>query len=224
MMRPPRKPFLLALSLGVGLLLTGSLAALGGPTKPSTTPGATADPAPSSEPLAVFSRPRTGQDVLPPDLAASVTEHLPGAPPVPEELWNGRLYLDQSRLLLASMGSSDISLYAFPSEKGGICVAFDRWGGGCLGTPLFTRERPIDVSRTDPDGLGGGMPLVVSGLAPNNVVAVDVLVGDKAYAATLRNNAFFLEMPSAAVQPDGVRVTFRGGATTAIALSPIPSR
>lgn len=223
-MRASRKPFLLALSLGIGLLLTGSLAALGGPTKPSATRGATADPAPSSEPLAVFSRPRTGQDVLPPDLAASVNEHLPGAPPVPEELWNGRLYLDRSRLLLADIGSARVSLYAFPSERGGICAVFDRWGGGCLGSPPFTHERPISIDRVDLDGLGRGVPMSVSGLAPNNVVGVEVLVDGEVYAATLRSNAYFFEMPTAEVQPDAVQVTFRGRDTVTMALSAIPRR
>ncbi len=221
MNRAPKKSFWLGLSLGLGLLLTASLAALGGPSTPKTQ-DATASPAPSPDPLAVFTRPRTSQDVLPPALAARVA-YLAGGPDVPEELRNGRLYLDQSRLLLADMGSTRVSLYAFPSEKGGICAVFDRWGGGCLGTPPFTRERPVSVDRVDPDGLGRGTPLTVSGLAPNNVVAVEVLVRETAYAATLRNNAFFFEMPSTSVQPDALRVTFRGGLTTTVALPPIPS-
>ena len=114
----------LGMSLTLGLLLMGSIAALGGPT-PSVsrtaatrTRAATTTPTPSSEPLAVFSRPRSEEDDLPQALAARVAESLPGAPSVPEEVHNGPVYLDQSRRLLAGMGSAGVSLYVFPSERG----------------------------------------------------------------------------------------------------------
>lgn len=207
-------------SLTLGLLVMGSMAALGGPTGSSSGTAATTAPTRSPQPLAVFSRPRTEEDVLPQALAARVAESLPGAPSLPEEVRNGRLYLDQSRRLLAGMGSAGVSLYAFPSERGGICAVFDRWGGGCLGEPAFTPDRPIAVDLIDPDGPGGGLPAVVAGLVPDNVVGVQALVGGRAYEAVVENNAYFLELPSADDRPQAVRALFSGGE---VATVPLPS-
>jgi hypothetical protein len=212
------KHFWLGFSLGLGLLLTAMLAVLGVPASTSEATGATDGPVPSSQLSAIFSRPRTAEDVLPPALAARVVESLPGAPPVPEEARNGRLYLDQSRRLLAGMGSAGVSLYAFPSERGGICAVFDRWGGGCLGAPAFTPDRPISVDLIDPDGPGGALPAVVAGLVPDNVVGVQVLVGDKTYEAVVKNHAYFLELPSANDRPQAVRALFSGGELATVAL------
>jgi hypothetical protein len=220
---PKRASFWLGFSAAVGLLLAITVAAVAGGKGSTATPASLVDATPSTGPLAVFAKPRAASDAIPAELEWQASDLSGQSAAIPDQLRNGRIEVEKSRLLLSNLGSTHVDLYAIPSAKGLTCsfwVRKDSTAGGC---GSFTPALPVGTTRFDPDGLGEGVPVSVGGLVPNNVTQVDVIVGGESYAATLTNNAYFFEAPNSNAQPEAVRVTFDSGSTTTISLPLMPT-
>jgi hypothetical protein len=145
---------------------------------------------------------------MPAALAQSV-RGLAGDQSIPEALRNGAVDPNQSRLLLADIGPVHGGLYAFPSAKGRTCYALE--GGPQSCHHRFTLEQPVGVTIYDPDGFNRGVPMGMFGLVPNNVVAVDIVVDGRSYAARLGENAYFLELPTGLWTRLEIVSTYRSG-------------
>jgi hypothetical protein len=173
-----------------------------------TEPAVKRVPIPALPPLAVFERARTAADILPARVAARLPS-LAGDERVPVEFRNAPVRLAESRLLLSGVGSLRADLYAIPTANGGLCYAFTRGPQSCL--VELTAKQPVSVAQYDPDGPGRGRPSAVAGIAPNDVVRIDVVIGGRRRRAILRNNAYFYEASNARDQPSALIVRFRDG-------------
>jgi hypothetical protein len=141
----------------------------------------------------------------------TLTQDEPG---VAASLLPGRANLAKARTLLSDAGQW--SLVAAPTAKGRVCrVLIDAnssfTSGSCV--ERFTDELPVVPGVTT---LASGLSLV-SGLASDAVTGVAVIVNGIDRPATLRNNAFILEVPSGGVE--GVRATLADGSQVTIPLS-----
>lgn len=117
--------------------------------------------APAVEEMSVFTRPRTQADVLP---SPSWGRRDWDCDEDMIEAWGGCLGSplgDDSRLLLAAPGSTNINLYAWPTENGGVCFAWSGGAGGCVVDFQYyaraLRPQP-DVHGDRPRPRGGGRP------------------------------------------------------------------
>jgi hypothetical protein len=98
------------------------------------------------------------------------------------------------RALISNAGASNVSIYAWPLGDGNrVCVSTSFGSGGCFNE--FQKGEYFNVTESDPDTLGGGMPLVVWGVVPDEVISVTVVVLGTPYTALVRNNAVLFEMP-----------------------------
>ena len=163
--------------------------------------------------MSVFKRPRTAMDVLP-DQFSTRLEPLPcpgelrelGRCPYPAGIG------DESRLLLSGLGVRQDSIYAWPTDDGGVCLAHGKGGGICL--PQFGRPIRAEYVGLEPAESEGGGPGAILGLVPDNVAAVDLVVLGMRRPATLGNNAFFYELPDVSCGIgafDALIVTLRDG-------------
>ena len=217
-----RTPFWLAVSAAAGLLLTFAVAGFGG-SRSSRSASAAERAVPSAAPLAVFARPRTPLDVIPTQYVGKAVDLSGANAGIAEQLQNGQVEIEKSRRLLADVGSIHADLYALPSAKGLTCSFWVDGAGATGGCGSLTPERPVGMTRFDPDGLGHGIPISIGGPVPNNVTRVEVVIEGKAHDAPVRDNAYFFEAPTATVQPEALRVTFDDGSTTTVPLAPIPA-
>lgn len=158
---------------------------------------------------------------MPTELAQSV-RGLAGDERVPDVLRNGAIDPSRSRLLLAGVGPVHGGLYAFPSARGRICYALEAGPQSCHSR--FSPEQPVGVTIYDPDGFNRGVTPGIFGLVPNNVVAVDIVIDGRSYAARLGENAYFLELPTARWTTLDVAATYRGGTTVATSVPPLKLR
>jgi hypothetical protein len=98
------------------------------------------------------------------------------------------------RALIANAGASNVSIYAWPLGDGNrVCKSTSFGSGGCFNE--FLEGEYFNVTESDRDRLGSGMPLLVWGVVPDEVVGVTVMVLGKPHAALVRNNAVLFEMP-----------------------------
>jgi len=153
--------------------------------------------APAVEEMSVFTRPRTEADVLPNTSWArnwSCTEDS-------IESWGGCLGAplpDESRLLLATPGSTNSSLYAWPTVNGGVCFAWFGGAGGCMidfQHAARVRGRSPTFMGIDPDREGAGAPGALVGLVPDDVASAEVVVQGQRRPAIVENNGLFYELP-----------------------------
>jgi hypothetical protein len=157
--------------------------------------------------LAVFARPRTKADVPPPAVAATLG-NLEGQEQVSEALRPGKPDIRSSRLLLDDVGSWHGAIYAAPTDRGNVCYYVTVGPETC---PVgFTQDFPVDVTIFDRDEVGGGSPAAVTGLAPDDVTAITVVVAGVGHPARLDNNAYFYELADASVRsPDSLVIHYR---------------
>jgi hypothetical protein len=147
--------------------------------------------------------------------AARTAVPLSAAPGIPSDFApaNGQVH----KLLMH--GST--SLFAWSDGKR-ICHTSTDGIGGCFSNFVDS----FNYTLNDPDELGSGQPLVVSGFVPDGVVGVDVTVQGMTYAADVKNNAVYFALPSAAQLPSAVEaftVQFANGGTKVIPHDAIPA-
>jgi hypothetical protein len=163
----------------------------------------------SPEALAVFSRPAKESDSLPPSVLGDASS-LNGTPDIEESLRPGRPDLGKVRLVLSGVGQGDLSLYAFPTDKGQACFLVPDGGATCV--QEFTQSQPVGLIIFDRDALDAGEPTVVAGLVPDNVTGVEVLVGGVRHLAVLANNGYLHELDAGA-WPQAIIVGYKDGTT-----------
>jgi hypothetical protein len=164
--------------------------------------------------MRVFSRPQSEADILPKRLHYRLQDERP-CPRLgrPDGFCLGKPVPDESRLLLSGLGAGAAKLYAWPTSEGWVCWAWDAGAGSCA--PDFAHGRVrASMMGIDPDELGVGVPGVIVGIVPDDVVAVHVVVDGVEYPAILGGNGFFYELPTPKCSPksfDSVWLTFRDG-------------
>lgn len=165
--------------------------------------------------MSVFARPRTEADVMPRRLHY-LLEPEARCPALgrTDAFCRGLNVPEESRLLLSGLGVRKTTLYAWPTSEGWVCWAWDAGAGGC--TPDFAHlgRVPLAMTGIDPDKEGVGAPGVIAGIVPDGVVAASVKVDGVEYAAVVRRNGFFFELPSGKCSPrsyNSIWLTFRDG-------------
>jgi hypothetical protein len=129
--------------------------------------------------MSVFKRAKRSSDALPSEL------DLVSDP----RCSNCRLLPKRSRLLLSGAGSRDLRLYAVPTADGRVCTQMTRTlEAGCTVRSSFT------LTVWDEGGPGECLPVHVSGIAPDRVRAVDIVVRGRRQRAQLGSNSFFFEL------------------------------
>lgn len=175
------------------------------------------DSTPAVLEMSVFTRPRTESDVLP-----SAYSYRLGSMSCNDWLraHDGCFGDDipgQSRLLLAGLGETSASLYAWPMASGGVCLA---WGAGSgLCAQHFPAEDRAAVTGIDPDAMGAGAPGTIVGVVPDDVVAARVTVHGIDHEALVQNNGLFYEFPDGAdtcQAVDSVTISYRDGSSDTI--------
>jgi hypothetical protein len=153
--------------------------------------------------MSVFTNPRTESDVLP-----SGSSFRLGRDDIAGE----------SRLLLAGLGKTNASLYAWPMTSGWVCWAWGEGEGGCLAH--FPVEERADFVGIDPDAMGAGAPGTIVGVVPDDVVAAQVNVDGIDHEALVQNNGLFYELSDAALVScqavDSVTISYRDGSSNTI--------
>lgn len=180
------------------------------------------DSVPAAEELSVFDQPRMPADDLPADARSEVEAVLAASESVDASLQPGAAN-GGSRLLLADLGEAHASLFAFRTTKGNVCMVFTAGygSGGCFAR--FSHDVPVAWDVRDVDEVGGGLPAIVSGIAPDDVSSVGVRVGDRLIPALLKNNGFFLELPDGSPWPSELSVGFDGGEEARVQIAPLPA-
>ena len=198
---PRRRRVALALvalsAVGLGVLLAGPAFGL----REGSEPGPV-DPVPdhpAALEMSVFSTPRTAADVLPPELAYRLVDDM-GCERRSRENFGGCVGKglgDESRLLLSNLGARKTKLWAWPTDTGAVCWAWDEGGGGCEVDWAF-REltgRRVGFIAVDVDELRAGEPTILVGVVPDDVAAVDVTVAGVLLPAAVSRNGMYFELP-----------------------------
>lgn len=187
---------LVAVAVAITFLLATPAAGLRG--KIADLLGRGIPAAPAVEEMSVFARPRTEADVLP---NPSWGNKDWGCEEDMIESWGGCLGTplgDESRLLLAAPGSTNISLYAWPTENGGVCFAWSGGAGGCVVDFQYHARvygRSPAFMGIDPDHEGTGAPGALVGVVPDSVVSAEVVVQGQRRPAIVESNGLFYELP-----------------------------
>lgn len=133
----------------------------------------------------------------------------------------GIVDITKARVLLAQSRSWGGTIYAAPSSSGEAC--FFIIGGPATCADSFNQTNPVAFTKFDRDG-PGGEPVVLAGLAPNDVTAIDVTAGADTYSAELKNNAFFYELPTSETSAvTGLTIHYTDGTSLVQPLAPLVS-
>lgn len=143
--------------------------------------------------------------VLPPGLAQLPAGYAPAAGTV--------------RALLSDVGLQHVSLYAWPQPGNAnrVCMQTSFGSGGCFAT--FSSGSHFDVTVSDPDQVGAGLPVIVWGVVPDEVSGVDVMIAGEPHAALVSDNAVYYAVESGSATPDTIDafvVHFRDGSNEVI--------
>jgi len=178
--------------------------------------GAT-DSAPAVTEMSVFTNPRTESDVLPSDFSfrlgsMSCTKWLRT-----HDACFGDDIAGQSHLLLAGLGETKASLYAWPMTSGGVCWAWGEGSGMCV--KHFPAQDRAALTGIDPDAMGAGAPGTIVGVVPDDVVAARVTVHGIDRDALVQSNGLFYELADGADTckvVDSVTISYRDGSSDTI--------
>jgi hypothetical protein len=221
--RRPRLQFWLGFFIGIAALvavgITAVIASSG--SAPSSSPEASKPVVPAISAMKVFGNTAAPTDSIPAKFDGLVARLTPPSS-VQQELNPGAPNPEDSRLVLSDLGTTQASLYAFPTDKGNVCFIFT--GGpvaGCV--PSFGGQVAVPYSTIDPDQDFSGQGTEVFGLAPDSVRSIKVLVNGDEYPARLDNNAYFYQLQDGAAFPSALEVTYDDGTVANISIAPPPS-
>jgi hypothetical protein len=137
--------------------------------------------------LSVFSRPRRTTDAVPRD-----TVELVERAALAREEFEGRAFLDQSRLVIANAGSRNVDIYLVPTTKGFVCSYVvdptDEFAGGLGGCDHALAPKGYTVGMS-----GTEHRLEVDGLVADSVRRVEVEVWARLVEAEIAGNAYYLD-------------------------------
>lgn len=211
------RTFVLGFALAVGSLLAITVVAVagtsrdGGSGNPRSTPTSSA---PITNHVRAFERTRTAGDVVSTRVVAAAgaaLDHAPaGGPSV------GWLVASDSRLFMSNLGDTNTSFYGVPTSRGEICEFILGGLSGCAGPENFAAA-PVEIAEADPDALGTGSPMIVYGLALDDVGDLTVVDDSgRTYQAQLRNGAFFVQLADAKAWPKTAVVKLVDGSTQTV--------
>jgi len=80
----------------------------------------------------------------------------------------------------------------------------------------FSAAVPVGWTVFDPDEVDSGSPVIVAGVAPDDVSAVVVVVDGEKSEATIANNAFVYQLSKSTSYPSSIVVTYADGASRTI--------
>lgn len=106
--------------------------------------------------------------------------------------------------------------YAWAAGNSRVCGQDTYGNGGCF----TTFEAPFLWTVADPDKLGSGAPIYVTGFVPDNVTAMSIVVNGVSHPALVSHNAVYYELPDASLYPAAVqafRVRFADGSEQVMA-------
>jgi len=220
--RSSRAIFAVGFVSGVAALVAVSVTTVFGSSS-STAPASADTPVvTAAAAMSVFGNPRTSLDVLP-DSASEVIDSFtpPPGSAVSESLQPGAVDVTKTHRLLSALGKGGSALYAMPTKKGNVCFFFTGGPyGGCV--PSFGGELPVPDVIADPDQYWSGDPTEIFGLAPDSVVAINVVVNGQQHEARLANNAYFYELSDATEYPTQLVVEYRDGTSATMDLGSSP--
>lgn len=201
-----------ALGLGVVLAMwitSAGVSSIGGGTSPNgdaiMSMAAVTDSRNDAEPVSAIS-------------ALAVSSRPAG---VDDQLYEGAWLVDQTKQLGSSGGWT---MYAVPTDRGRVCYAMvrlDSAAGACVKS--FMPEQPISVTVYDPDLVNAGVPVVVGGLASDQVSHVFVVVDGAKQQAALAKNSFLYELEDPQSYPSEVIVWTADGSTSISLQDPRPA-
>jgi len=108
--------------------------------------------------------------------------------------------LPDSTAVHALLSEGTYTAYAW-IDGGRVCAQDSNGNGGCLSQFV----EPVAWNIGDPDELGSGAPLQVTGQVPDQVVGVDVIVNGVSHAAFIKNNALYYQLSDPTVYPDEIQ-------------------
>ena len=114
--------------------------------------------------MSVFTKPRTESDVLPSEYSFRLRSMSCNDWLRAHDGCFGDDIAGQSHLLLAGLGETNASLYAWPMSSGGVCWAWGEGSGLCA--QHFPAEDRAAVTGIDPDAMGAGAPGTIVGVVP----------------------------------------------------------
>jgi hypothetical protein len=144
---------------------------------------------------------------------------------VSTSLFEGTWKLDAARLLLSGIGPSRARIYAVPTRRGAVCHVIlappTEAAGGCAAD--FTSKSPVGLTVFDPDATDAGKPVIVGGVAPDDVTSVQVVVGGRRHRAVLERNAYLYQLATSRSYPRAIVVGYARGTTRTVEI-PDPRR
>jgi hypothetical protein len=136
---------------------------------------------------------------------------------LPDRAQAGSARSDQVHRLMTGAGVNGVDLYAFPTDKGAVCLVVTEAASPGICAERFDHNAPIAF------GVYSGVdaPTTLVGIVPDSVVRVDVVWQGVAHRVRLSNNVIFFQSsdPALADQDaplNGIQalvIHYRGGAT-----------
>src|SRR5205085_2555820 len=162
----------LVLSAAVGAALAAVIL-VGVPGR--TTAGGAAPTGTASSSMSVFAGTKRASVQLPAAVRGFASTSQPAR--VSKTLFEGVWELGAARLLLSGIGPSRANLYAVPTARGAVCHIIlappTAAAGGCVAD--FSSTNPIGLTVFDPDATDAGKPVIVGGVAPDDVASIKVV-------------------------------------------------
>jgi hypothetical protein len=140
--------------------------------------------------MGALDRPQTAEEHTAEQNAATEIARLTdgvGAPAV--DMIPGNAIPGSYRILASTPGTTNGSLYAFRTDRLRVCAGLSGQAGGCFEGFLGHDVANWSVG----DRPGGG--IIVFGMLPDRVRAVNIVFDDATVPATVAENAFYAELP-----------------------------
>jgi hypothetical protein len=158
---------------------------------------------PAAANMSVFAEPQSAVDVAlstSPEVRGDVEATVGKAPGVAEHMLPGAAESGSLRALLTDVGAEGRSVWGLVTEKGKVCAGLTGFSSGCIAAFWGPMEH-VSPTIGQP---AAGEPVIVWGLAPDDVAKVEVLVDGALHEAVLGRNAFFYQLTSATLDVNAV--------------------
>jgi hypothetical protein len=141
---------------------------------------------------------------------------------VAERMLPGGERADSFRTLMTDVGYAHRSIWAITTSKGRVCAGLTDFTSGCI-SRFASPDEHVTITMGRPTI---GAPLIVWGLAPDDVAKVDVVVNGTAQQARLGDNAYYFELANTKLDDEAITalvVTLKADTTPIeIEISPTP--
>jgi hypothetical protein len=210
--------FLLLLSATTGLLLSVLALHSNSAAGAFESAVATTGVIPADQNMSAWDRPlSTADEALVPTVRGEIEALLsPGGTP---ETDFGEADLQTLRILLQPDASAAGVVYGFRTESGRTCIALQGESAGCVSG--FPATKIVWALLNESPGNRG----VLWGAAADSVTAIDAVASTGTYPVLLKNNAFYGEVPAAAVRSGfALHVSYADGRSSVDEVAGVPAR